>query len=166
MRKGGKDGGYMRCIAVSVIVVACLLCAVEARARDLRSEMMSAPLERQLTFLNDPNSSWAKLDPLVVARFRSLLDQLVQGYTEDEGQIANLTVKTQGALESYGISETLLNIMEGMNTVGINSGSKRGYKDTLTAYIVLRNKWITHEDAVAGLREILESLQSHGKAGK
>ncbi len=36
---------------------------------------------------------------------------------EDEREICNLTVQTQGALESYGISETLLNIMEGANAL-------------------------------------------------
>jgi hypothetical protein len=93
MRKGGKDS-WIRRMAMSagliIIVGACLLCAAQAGAGDLRSAVVNGPVENKLAFLNDPAAPAAKLDPVLVARFRALLDQLVRTYsTEDEGQIAN-----------------------------------------------------------------------------
>ena len=81
MREGGKDSS-MRNMAASAVLIAiigaCLFWSVPARAGDLRSEVMNGPLEKKLAFLNDPAAPAAKLDPVLVARFRSLLDQLVK----------------------------------------------------------------------------------------
>jgi hypothetical protein len=107
-------------IMQKIVVFACLLFAVQAGAADLREELMNAPPEKQLAFLNAPNSSWTKLDPLVVARFRSLLNQLNQCYSENDRQIADWTVQMQEALETYGIKESLLNLMEGMNSASLD----------------------------------------------
>ena len=138
MEKGGKGNlrQYVAMLAVrTIIVIACLLCAAQAGAGDLRSEVMNGPFEKQLAFLNDPATPAAKLDPVLVARFRSLLHQLTQTYSsEDEGQIANWTMKIQGGLESYGIKETLLNMMEGINSLSLRAARKATFKDFLTAY--------------------------------
>jgi len=56
MRKGGK-GSLVRRMAMSavqvVVIGACLLCAGQARAGDLRSEVMNGSFEKQLASLND-----------------------------------------------------------------------------------------------------------------
>lgn len=166
MKKGGK-GSLMQYVAMSAvratIIIACLFCAGRAGAGDLRSEVTKGPVENQLAFLNDPAAPAAKLDAALVARFRSLLDQLVQTYSsEDEGQIANWSVKMQGALESYGIKETLLNMMEGINSLNLRPGRKATYKDSLTAYATLRNKGRSHKDAVAALPGYIKELQANG----
>ena len=146
----------------TLIVIACLLCAVQSWARDMGEEIRNAPIEQQLAFLNAPNSSWTRLDPLVVARFKSLLDQLTQKYFEDRALIANWTVKIQGALEHYGINETPLNMMEGINGLSGGSGSK-SYKDSLTAYATLRNeKGKSHKEALAALPAYIKHLQANG----
>lgn len=78
---------YQACASEKAALDARIQQINQKRAGDLRSEMMNEPPERQLAFLNDPNAS--RLDPLVVARFKSLLDQLAKKYSEDAGQIAN-----------------------------------------------------------------------------
>ena len=116
-----------------------------------------------MAFLNDPGAPAAKLDPALVARFRSLLDQLIRTYSsEDEGQIANWTVRMQGALESYGVKETLVRMMEAINSLSLRPGSKVTLKDSLTAYATLRNKGRSHKDAIAALPGYIKELQANG----
>ncbi len=165
--EGGK-GGLMRNVTMSAVlmammIVACLLWAARAGAGDLRSEVMSGPVENKLAFLNEPGAPAGKLDPLLVARFRALLDQLVKTYSsEDEYQIADWTSKIQSALESYGVKETLLNMMEGVCSLDPRPGWKATYKSTLTAYAALRNKGKSHKDAVAALPGYIKELQANG----
>ena len=157
----------MRNVTISAVLIAmfvgCLLWAVPARAGDLRSEVLSGPIENKLAFLNTPGAPAGKLDPALVARFRSLLDQLVKTYpSEDEYQIADQTSRTQSALESYGVKETLLNMMEGINSLSLRPGRRASYHNELTAYAVLRNKGMSHKDAVAALPGYIKELRANG----
>lgn len=150
-----------RLIVQKIMVLTWLLFAAQAGAVDLREELMNAPPEKQLAFLNASNRSWTKLDPVVVARFRSLLNQLNERYSENDHQIADWTVQMQEALETYGIKESLLNLMEGMNSasLGVRLDSKRSYHDDLTNYAVLRNKGWTHKEAIKGTKQFIEGLR-------
>lgn len=144
-----------------IIVIACLLFAAQAGAADLRSELTNAPPERLMAFLNVPHSPPARLDPVLVARFKSLLDQLSANYPESERFIADWTSKIQDVLESDGIEETLLNMMEGINSLGRRSGCK-SYKHTLSAYAVLRNKGMSRSAALKALPAYIQELLLNG----
>jgi hypothetical protein len=71
-------------------------------------------------------------------------------------------VKIQGALESYGVRETLRNMMEGINSLSLRPGRMATYKDSLTAYATLRNKGKSHKDAVAALPAYIDELRAKG----
>ncbi len=97
-------------------------------------------------------------DP-TIARFRSLLDQLSNTYVENKQSIADMTVMTQKLLkEKYGISESLLRIMEGMNQILYQRLPNQAYAEYTTAYIQLRNSGMSHSEAVEGLAALIRTL--------
>ena len=57
-----------------------------------------------------------------------------------------------------GITESLLNIMEGMNGIFVSKISNQKYQEYVSAYIVLRDKWQSHQEAIAGLKALMSAL--------
>jgi hypothetical protein len=112
------------------------------------------PLEQQLATIDD---GYVAADDIRVARFRNLLDQLSETSSSSKQQIADQTVKCQELLKDRGIKESLVNIMEGMNKVFASSTQKKQYSEWLAAYVVLREKSTSHDDAI-------KSLESLGQA--
>jgi hypothetical protein len=92
---------------------------------------------------------------ITVARFRSLLRQLSQTFVEDQQQIADMSAYCQHELRKNGISESLLNIMEGMNQLFTVKVSNQKYVEYIAAYSLLRNKGQSHAEAIEGLQGIL-----------
>jgi hypothetical protein len=111
----------------------------------------SEPLEQQLATVDD---GYVAVDDIRVARFRSLLDQLSETSSSSEQQIADQTVKCQELLKDKGIKESLINIMEGMNKIFASSTQKKQYSEWLAAYVVLREKSTSHDDAIKSLEGI------------
>jgi hypothetical protein len=149
-----------------MIVVAVMLLAIPGAAENFQ-DIKSAPMERQLAFLDLP-SGMGNLDPIIVARFRSLLNQLHEKHpSENDHDIGDWTVRIQGAMEKSGIKESLLNIMEGVNSVNPRVGHRLPtYKDCTTAYASLRIRGKGHRDAVAFLPKFIEALQADGQIKK
>ena len=56
-------------------------------------------------------------DDVVVARFGSLLQQLGSKFGETPERIGDMTVACRNSLREKGVSESIVNIMEGMNRV-------------------------------------------------
>lgn len=96
-----------------------------------------------------------------IARFRSLLKQLSKTFVEDPQQIADMSVKGQQMLKQDGISENLLNIMEGMNQLFYTKVANQKYAEYIAAYLTLRDKGQSHKQAISGLQEILRSMGVH-----
>jgi len=92
-----------------------------------------------------------------VARFRSLLRQLSDKYVESKQSIADMTVKSQQMLRDEGISEKMLSIMEGMNSLFARPIENQKYAEYISAYAVLRMKGQSHADSIAGLKGILRA---------
>lgn len=93
-------------------------------------------------------------DDVRALRFRSLLQQLSEKYEETPERIADMSVACRSSLREKGVSESVINIMEGMNQVfnasilsssGINT---QKYAEHLAAYIVVRNTGSSHADAI------------------
>ncbi len=101
-------------------------------------------------------------DNISVARFRSLLDQLDPKFVENRQQITDMTVAVRASLRKDGVSESLLNIMDGMNTVMFVTMENQKYAEYASSYIVLRTQGQTHAQAVSGLRAIIQTLKSGG----
>jgi hypothetical protein len=97
-------------------------------------------------------------DDITVARFRSLLGQLSDTFVENKQQIADMSIKGLQMLKQDGISESLLNIMEGMNQLFSTRVENQKYAEYIAAYLTLRDKGQSHRQAIAGLQGILRSM--------
>jgi len=94
-----------------------------------------------------------------VVRFRSLLKQLDETYVENPQQIGDMTVTAQRLLkDDCGVEESLRNIMEGMNQIFYRKVENQKYAEYAAAYVQLRNKGMSHQAAVKGLRGIVNAL--------
>ena len=113
-------------------------------------------LEYQLATID---KGYVSDNDLTITRFRSLLDQLSNKYVENKQSIADMTVATQKLLkEKYGISESLLRIMEGMNRILYQRIPNQAYAEYTTVYIQLRNSGMSHSEAVEGLAALIQTL--------
>jgi len=118
----------------------------------------SASIEEKLVFLNTDKSEF-NIDPVKVNRFRYLLDALQKRHPESRQQIADWTVKAQGALKDNGINESLLEIMESIYSVKLNKRlGKMSYKDLATSYVMARSEGMSRHDAVQGLYEFFRGV--------
>jgi hypothetical protein len=93
-----------------------------------------------------------------VARYRTLLELLADKIGDEltgdnkQDKISSMFVAAQGLLEKRGISESLLNMMEGMNQV-IHVGKIGLLSDNLAGYVMIRsNLSQTNEQAIATIR--------------
>ena len=99
-------------------------------------------------------------DPLKVNRYRSLLDQLDDSFVETPEQIADMSANAKAELGKEGIAESVLPIMEAMNTILSVPVANQKYAEYTAAYMTLRVKGQTHEQATSGLRALLASITS------
>jgi hypothetical protein len=99
-------------------------------------------------------------DPLKVNRYRSLLGQLDDSFVETPEQIADMSANTKAELGKEGIAESVLPIMETMNTILPVPVANQKYAEYTAAYMTLRIKGQTHEQATSGLRALLASITS------
>jgi len=113
-------------------------------------------LEYNLALLNA--GGYVKDDDITVARFRTLLELLSEKFVEDRQQIANMTVKAQSMLRDKGVSESLLDIMEGMNGLFYSDVRDMKYAEYVAAYVTMRIQGLSHDDAIHSLRALLKSL--------
>ena len=138
--------------------------AVEKRTEELRKKRKmetikpKAKTESMEYMLATIEKGYVSRDDIIIARFRSLLQQLDSTYIESKKQIGDMTVTAQNLLRNEGIKESLLNIMEGMNGLFSKRVENQSYAEYTTAYIVLRKKGQSHYEAIAGLKALLESL--------
>lgn len=114
------------------------------------------PIEYKLAVIDA--GGYVSKDDISVARFRSLLEQLDSKFNENQTEIADMTVKTQEILRGKGISEKMLNIMEGMNRLFPTRFPNQKYAEYLASYLVLRDSGQTHREAIEGLEALLETL--------
>jgi len=141
-----------------VLLVAVVVLSVTERARQhetTRPQAKSTSLEYMLATID---KGYVSKDDIIITRFRSLLQTLDAIYVENKKQIADLTVTAQNILrDRYGIKETLLNIMEGMNQVHVTKINP-SYKFYTTAYIQLRKSGQSHQQALIGIESFLKSI--------
>ena len=99
-------------------------------------------------------------DPLKVNRYRSLLGQLDDSFVETPEQIADMSANAKAELGKEGIAESVLPIMEAMNIILPVPVANQKYAEYTAAYMTLRVKGQTHEQATSGLRAFLASITS------
>ena len=112
-------------------------------------------IEHKLAVINAGH--YVEENSTTVSQFRNLLHSLSAKYTEDRQQIADMLVTAQNILRDAGIEETLLNIMQGMYKVLSSPIEKQSFAEYAAAYTTLRKKGFSHDDAIQGISEILQS---------
>lgn len=148
---------------IITVVSILLFVVVTARAEPVR-DLKSAPPEVQLACLNVYNKSTSNPDPAKVTRFKYLLGSLKSHYPESKKEIADWTVKAQGAMKEKGVKEDLLDIMESVNKVKISKSlGVVPYKDCLVAYSMLRTEGMSREEAAMGITQILKGVAQSKK---
>lgn len=115
---------------------------------------------------NKPKKSYAEMaacldDSNNIARYQSLFNQLTKSFNLSEQKIADQTAFAITFLKKEGIKESFLNIMEGMNSISMII--KGTYADILSMYCTLRNKGLSHKDALDGVVGIWQQLNQSKK---
>jgi hypothetical protein len=164
----GSWSNAMTNIGATVCAVVSLLCACSCSPQESGSRQNAASatnagaensVEYKLAVVD--KGGYVSPDDVAVARFRSLLQQLDSKFNETPERIADMSVAGRNTLRDKGISESILNIMEGMNQVldapllsstGVN---KQEYADYLALYIVQRDAGRSREAVIAGLRGLV-----------
>lgn len=101
-----------------------------------------------------PHDHWS------VGRFAQLLDHLAQIYVEDRDQISSQSVVAQNLLrDKYGIEESIMNIMDGMNVIFEDGLANQRYAEYLTFYTQLRKQGMSHAEAIGDFSRAIESLR-------
>ena len=93
-----------------------------------------------------------------VASFRNLLGQLSSKWPDSPQSIADMTVAAQKSLRANGISETMLNIMSGLNEAPGTPFANFRYAEHVAMYVTLRRSARSHRAAVDGLRGALQDV--------
>lgn len=139
-----------RCaLNTALIIVSILGCSPIAKAEDA--------LEWKLAAI-DAGSTTLPKDDVTVARFRSLLRQLGEKYPESQQQIGDMSAKAADILrDEEGISEKIVDIMEGMNQLLYSPDSGQHYANAVAYYLTLRGHGMSHDDAIHALRGILKA---------
>jgi hypothetical protein len=97
-------------------------------------------------------------DDMRVARFRSLLEQLSTKYVEKPQEIADMSVMLQNLLREKGISETMQNMMEGLNQVMDQPIGNQKFAEYGAMYVQLRDSGRSHTEAISTIRGALREL--------
>ena len=119
----------------------------------------NATLEYKLAAIN--KGRYIPDDDISIVRFRTLLDTMTKTFPEENRQeIADGIVKAQELLKKEGISESLLNIAEGINKVFIWNKANVKFNEVTAAYIILCSRGQTHTEAISGLQSLFNSLNA------
>jgi hypothetical protein len=95
---------------------------------------------------------------VTVARFRNLLEQMSAKFVENKQQIADYSVFAVTDLKKNGLVENLLNLMEDLNRLFYLKNQGVKYSETVALYLTSREKGMTHQDAVQGIKEIYSAF--------
>ncbi len=129
-------------------------------SRPVTSQRPIAPkqrsLEYKLAIIN--KRGYVSEDDITVRRFRFLLGDLDNKFIESRQQIADMSVLAVEMLDEVGIAESLLNIMEGVNSIFPIKMENQRYAEYSAAYVTLRKKGMQHDEAVGSLGDIIRAL--------
>lgn len=133
-------------------IVFCVLLSQPATSQESRA---TESLEYMLAVVD---FGYVDRGDIRIARFRSLLEQLSATFVESPEDIAGKTTKAKQMLEEKGISEKMLNMMEGMNRLFAEPFPNQRYSEYMGLYVVARNDGATHEEAIEGINSLLEAF--------
>lgn len=95
---------------------------------------------------------------LIIRRYANMVKQLDYKYLEDSMQIADMTVSGRNQLIKFGIDQSMLEFMQGINTLYDPHSKSKHYSDYVSLYVVLRSKGLDHSQAFEKLQLLLNSM--------
>lgn len=113
-----------------------------------RTEYMLACIDADAYLPRDDDS---------IEKFRILLRQLDEKFVEDKIHIGDMSARIKFLLEDAGITESLLNIMEGMNQLFSGKSEDMKYAEYISLYLGMRKKEYSHNNAIKRLKVFLQN---------
>jgi len=97
-----------------------------------------------------------------VKRFDYLLSSLDNKYVDSKQEIADKTVKAKQLLADRGVNESMIKMMEGMNTLNDPKDTYKNYNEYLTIYIILRSDLPNHDETISSMKSSLSLIGIDG----
>jgi hypothetical protein len=127
----------------------------EYKEKELKEKAFKDSIEYSLALINAEGN--LSDDDITIDRFRNLLNQLSENYSESKQTIGDQSVKAMQILKKEGVSESVLNIMEGMSQICPYKAPNQKYSEILAIYCESRTR-MSHEDAVVGVRAFMQGV--------
>lgn len=109
----------------------------------------------QLATIND-GKHHTETEP-IVKRYNNILNQLDSKYIENKERIGDMLTVAKRELANDGLSEPLINIMEGINLLNDRYTSNKKFADNVTLYIILRHKGHSHSASIQNIQMLLNA---------
>lgn len=147
-------GRIVRLLLIALLLPVLASCAPDSGSSSTE-DFRQLPLELKLA------THWGdSADPVKVNRYRELFAQLAETYVDPPQGIYESIIATRVILEKKGVSESLLNIMDGLNQILARPIPNQKIDTYVAAYVVLRNKGESHDAAVNDLRAVMTAYEA------
>jgi hypothetical protein len=93
----------------------------------------------------------------IVKRYNNILNQLDSKYIENKERIADMLTVAKRELANDGLSEPLINIMEGINLLNDKYTTNKKFAENVTLYIILRHKGHSHSATIQNMQILLNA---------
>lgn len=121
--------------------------------------------EQQLVAL-DNSGPLPKQNETIVQGYKAILDQLSAKYPgATRHDLAEQSVRGQGALEKKGIHVSLYEIIDGLNEATPTGLDNLSYNEVVAFYMTLRAKGMGHDEAIKGIISFLGNAKAGGHKG-
>jgi len=109
----------------------------------------------QLATIND-GKHHTETEP-IVKRYNNILNQLDSKYIETKDRIGDMLTVAKRELAHDGLSEPLINIMEGIYLLNDNYTTNKKFADNVSLYIILRHKGHSHSASIQNMQMLLNA---------
>lgn len=130
-----------------ILVLICVLFTFSLSAQSLGAGLA----------LLDTGKHYSETDPLP-KRYNNILNQLADKYIESKERIADITVVGKKELADVGLSEPMINMMEGILKLRDVYTITKRYSENVSVYVVIRGRGRDHAEALAGLQSLLSQF--------
>lgn len=131
-------------VTFSLVVLISIFYATNLSAQSLGCKMATVDTEK----------SYSETDPLV-KRYNNMFNQLDSKYIETKQQIADMTVVAKNELEKIGLTEPMINIMEGICRLIDRNTRTMKYAENISCYIIFRSQGFNHSEALKNMQDLL-----------
>jgi hypothetical protein len=156
-KKMGKGCG-IGCLGFIGLIV--LVYVIGSFSDSERSTPPGPSIESSMPFklaLIDGNAPGSESDP-VIEPYRTALAGLGRKFVETPDQLGDMTVEAQNQLREAGINQSLLSLMQGIESIFVTPIGNQRYAEYMSAYMVLRQDGQNHSQAIVGLNALIDTI--------